>query len=368
MLITAGARRTRSRCSPARVSSVESRMKTGDFSEGGSRLTSSNPGRNSHALGTGGEETTATSLPAGRSASASPRADPSVSPSASLWVTAFSRVHGSTISQILGAAAATPGRGGADSGIALAGLLHLPKQLADPHAVGDPFVELENQVWREAEGGEACAELPADEAAGMLQTSDGRLLGRLLAHDADLHRSVAQVGAQLDLGHGCHLPPRVLEIADDDGADLLAELGCDSRHPVATHAWYCPLPPRQADQVGEQAEGGLLNTGLEQSHEEPAGDVGRELHSQRKPFDSVEGVVGCQRHGLPAGAVPVEAGQHSQPLPFLGDRAGDRDHTLAHRAAYDVLYSESEPEQDVAQYHRLYGGVEALQVRRGIPL
>src|ERR671936_699882 len=180
MLITAGARRTRSRCSPAGVSSVESRMNTGDFSEGGSRLTSSNPGRNSHALGTGGEETTASSLPAARSASARPRADPSVSPSASLWVTAFSLAHGSTTSQIFGAAVATPGRGGAESGIVLAGLLHLPKQLADPHAVSDPFVELENQVWREAEVGKPGAELPADEAAGVLQTSDCRFLGGFL--------------------------------------------------------------------------------------------------------------------------------------------------------------------------------------------
>src|ERR1700682_4992254 len=73
------------------------------------------PGKNHQAPGTGGEESTGTDFPIGSSASARASADPSVSPSASLCVTAVTTGASSITCQIRGAISATSGRGGASS-------------------------------------------------------------------------------------------------------------------------------------------------------------------------------------------------------------------------------------------------------------
>src|SRR5438132_6663295 len=78
-------------------------MKTGVFAGGACRFTRSIPGRNHQAPGTGGEDTTGTVFPIGSSASASANAEPSVSPSASLWVTAVTTRALSITCQIRGA-------------------------------------------------------------------------------------------------------------------------------------------------------------------------------------------------------------------------------------------------------------------------
>src|SRR5947209_7292907 len=137
---------------PALAASLASKMKTGAWAGAGCRLTRSKPGRNHHASGTGGEESTGTAFPSGSSACASARAEPSVSPSASLWVTVVSTGACSITSQIRGATAATSARGGASSaaGVVLL-LLRLTQQLADAHAVGHTLIELEVEVRRETE-------------------------------------------------------------------------------------------------------------------------------------------------------------------------------------------------------------------------
>src|SRR5712671_4561994 len=125
-------------------------MKTGVPEGGVCRFTRSMPGRNHHAPGTGGDESTGTDFPIGSSAKARARAEPSVSPSASLWVTAVTTGASSITCQIRGASSATSGRGGAGSaaGVWLP-LLDLAQELADPHAVGHALVELKMQVGRE---------------------------------------------------------------------------------------------------------------------------------------------------------------------------------------------------------------------------
>src|SRR5713101_5152382 len=122
-------------------------MKTGVCAGGACRLTRSMPGRNHHAPGTGGEESTGTDFPSGSRLSARASADPSVSPSASLCVTAVTTGACSITCQIRGATSATSRRGGASSatGVWLP-LLDLTEELADSHAVGDTLIELEMQV------------------------------------------------------------------------------------------------------------------------------------------------------------------------------------------------------------------------------
>src|ERR671931_663918 len=69
-------------------------MKTGARAVAGRRSTRSMPGRNHHAPGTGGDDNTGTDFPSGSSACDSARAEPNVSPSASLWVTAVKTFDG----------------------------------------------------------------------------------------------------------------------------------------------------------------------------------------------------------------------------------------------------------------------------------
>src|SRR5438445_13345068 len=122
-------------------------MKTGVFPGGACRLTRSMPGRNHQAAGTGGDESTGTDLPRGSRVSARASADPSVSPSASLCVTAVTTGASSITCQIRGASSATSGRGGASSGAGVwLPLLDFTQELADADAVGDAQIELETQV------------------------------------------------------------------------------------------------------------------------------------------------------------------------------------------------------------------------------
>src|SRR6202049_4031133 len=125
-------------------------MKTGVSPGGACRLTRSMPGRNHQAAGTGGEESTCTDFPIGSRARASARAEPSVSPSASLCVTAVTTGASSITCQIRGASSATSGRGGASSGSGVSlPLLDLTQELAPADAVGHSLVELEAQLGGE---------------------------------------------------------------------------------------------------------------------------------------------------------------------------------------------------------------------------
>src|SRR5216117_3833723 len=119
---------------PARDGSLASKMKMGASAGAECWFTRSKPGRNHQACGTGGDDTTGTDLPIGSSARARARAEPRVSPSASLCVTAVSTRALSITCQIRGATSATSGRGGLSSaaGVGLP-LLDLTQELADPN-------------------------------------------------------------------------------------------------------------------------------------------------------------------------------------------------------------------------------------------
>src|SRR6202022_609564 len=164
-----------------------SKMKTGMPAGGACRLTRSIPGRNHQAPGTGGEESTGTDFPIGSSVSARASADPSVSPSASLWVTAVTTAASSITCQIRGASSATSGRGGASSvaGVSLP-LLDFTEELADADAVGDALIELETQVGGEPKIRQAGPEFAPDEALGVLEAVDRRLPGVVVTHHAHL--------------------------------------------------------------------------------------------------------------------------------------------------------------------------------------
>src|SRR5207245_9563519 len=124
---------------------------------------------------------------------------PSVSPSASLWVTAPRRPAPSASCQMAGATSATSGRGGLSSRLCVRVLLvHLAQQLTDPDAVGDTFVELEANVRGEAQIGQAGSELVPDEALSPHQPRDGRTLTVRFADHAHPHYGAAQVRPALD--------------------------------------------------------------------------------------------------------------------------------------------------------------------------
>src|ERR671935_207068 len=215
-------------------------MKTGARAGAGRRSTRSMPGRNHQAPGTGGDDSTGTDFPSGSRACDSARAEPNVSPSASLWVTAVRTFDVSTTSQICGASSATSGRGGASSatGVGLP-LLGFAKELADAHAVGHALVELEMQIRRKAQVGEARTQFAPDEPFGVLETVDGGLPAIGLAQDTDLDGGIAQIRTQLHLGDACHADARVLQVADDDLADLLAQLCGDAFDSVTDHEINC---------------------------------------------------------------------------------------------------------------------------------
>src|SRR5713101_4033643 len=158
---------------PARDASLASKMKTGVPAGGACRLTRSMPGRNHQAPGTGGDESTGTDFPIGSSASARASAEPSVSPSASLCVTAVTTGASSITCQIRGASSATSGRGGASSAAGVwFPLLDFTQKLAHPDAIRDSLIELKMQVRGEAQIGETGAQLPPDEALGVIQAVD----------------------------------------------------------------------------------------------------------------------------------------------------------------------------------------------------
>src|SRR6267378_8620280 len=168
MLTTTVAVVTTGSYAPARDASLASKMKTGVPAGGAWRLTRSIPGRNHQAPGTGGEESTGTAFPIGSSARARASAEPSVSPSASLCVTAVTTGASSITCQIRGASSATSGRGGASSsaGVWLP-LLDFTQELAHPDAVGDSQIELESQVGGEPKVRQTRPEFAPDEALGV---------------------------------------------------------------------------------------------------------------------------------------------------------------------------------------------------------
>src|SRR5438445_4065555 len=139
-------------------------MNTGVWVGGACWLTRSMPGRNHQAAGTGGDERTGTTFPSGSSARASASAEPSVSPSASLCVTAVMTGALSITCQIRGASSATSGRGGASSAAGVwFPFLNFTQKLAHPDAVGHALVELKMQVGSEAQVRETQTQLTADE-------------------------------------------------------------------------------------------------------------------------------------------------------------------------------------------------------------
>src|SRR5438105_8456903 len=211
-------------------------MKIGVPAGGACRLTRSMPGRNHHAPGTGGEESTGTDLPIGSRARASASAEPSVSPSASLCVTAVTTGASSITCQIRDASSATSGRGGASSagGVWFA-FLDFTQKLADPHSVGHALVELKMQVGREAQVRQTQTQLAADEPFRVIQAIDRRLASVILADDAHFHGGVAKIRTELHLADGGHPDPRILQVTDDDLADLLAKLCGDAFNSVSAH-------------------------------------------------------------------------------------------------------------------------------------
>src|SRR2546423_2761056 len=213
-------------------------MYTGPLPGGALRLTRSIPGRNHQAPGTGGDESTGTDLPSGSRVKARASAEPSVSPSASLCVTAVTNGTSSITRQIRGASSATSGRGGASSaaGVGLP-LLNLAQQLAHPDAIGDTLIELEMQLGCEPEVRQTGAEFPPDEPLGVIETVDRRLPGVVFPHHAHLEGGVAKVRTQLHLADGGHPDPRILEVTNDDLADFLAQLCGDAFDSVTAHAF-----------------------------------------------------------------------------------------------------------------------------------
>src|SRR5690348_11457583 len=204
-------------------------MKTGVPAGGTIRLTRSMPGRNHQAPGTGGAERTGTDRPIASSARASASAEPSVSPSASLCVTAVTTGASSITCQIRGASSATSGRGGASSAAGVGfPFLNFFEQLADADAVRDALVELKMQIRGEPQVREASTQLAADEAFRVIQAVDRRLARIVAADHAHLDGGVAKVRTELHLADRRHPDPRVLEVTDDDLADFLAKLRGDA--------------------------------------------------------------------------------------------------------------------------------------------
>src|SRR2546430_10005048 len=212
-------------------------MKMGVPRGGACRLTRSMPGRNHHAPGTGGEESTGTDLPIGSKANARASAEPSVSPSASLCLTAVTDGASTITCQIRGASSATSGRGGASSAAGVwFPFLDFTEKLADPDAVGDTLVKLKVQVGGKSQVRETGTQLVADEPFRMVEPVDGSLAGVVLAHDADLDGGIAQVRTELHLADRGHPDPRVLQVTDDDLADLLAQLCGNAFNSMSAHA------------------------------------------------------------------------------------------------------------------------------------
>src|SRR5229473_600132 len=216
-------------------------MKTGVPAGGACRFTRSMPGRNHHAAGTGGDESTGTDFPIGSSAKARASAEPSVSPSASLCVTAVTTRASSITCQIRGASSATSGRGGASSAAGVwFPLLDFTQKLAHPDAIRDSLIELKMQVRGEAQIGETGAQLPPDEALGVIQAVDCGLARVVLADDADLDGGIAKVGTELYLADRRHPDPGILEVTDDDLTDFLAQLCGDAFNSMTAHALIVP--------------------------------------------------------------------------------------------------------------------------------
>src|SRR2546429_1438914 len=233
-------------------------MKMGVPRGGACRLTRSMPGRNHHAPGTGGEESTGTDLPIGSRANARASAEPSVSPSASLCVTAVTTGASSITCQIRGASSATSGRGGASSAAGVwFPFLDFTKKLANPHAVGHALVELKMQVGREAQVRQTQTQLAADEPLRVIQAIDRRLASIVFADDAHLHRGIAKVRTELDLADRGHPDPWIFQVSDDDLADFLPQLCGDAFNSMSAHALIvlslCAQPvtlPRLRERAG----------------------------------------------------------------------------------------------------------------------
>src|SRR2546421_8158607 len=212
-------------------------MKTGVFAGGACRLTRSMPGRNHQAPGTGGEESTGTDFPIGSSVRARASADPRLSPSASLCVTAVTTGASSITCQIRGASLATSGRGGASSGAGVwLPLLDFTQELADANAVGDAQIELETQLRGEPKVRQTGSKFAPDEALGVIEAVDGRRAGVVVPHHAHPDGRIPQIRAEFYVRDRGHPDPRIFEVADDDLADLLAELCGDAFNSMSAHA------------------------------------------------------------------------------------------------------------------------------------
>src|SRR2546425_2005854 len=224
-------------------------MKTGVPPGGACRFTRSMPGRNHHAAGTGGEESTGTDFPIVSSASARASAEPSVSPSASLCVTAVTTGASSITCQIRGASSATSGRGGASSAAGVwFPLLNFTQKLAHSDAVGNALIELKVQVGGEPQVRETGSQLPPYETFRVIEAVDRRLAGVVLADHAHLDGGIAKVRTELHLADCRHSDPGILEVADDDLADFFAQLCGDAFDSMSAHAlivWSVTIPTAQ---------------------------------------------------------------------------------------------------------------------------
>src|SRR2546429_5826644 len=216
------------------------------------------PVSNHEAPGTGGEESTGTDLRIGSRASAGAAAEPSVSPSASLCVTAVTTGASSITCQIRGASSATSGRGGASSAAGVwFPFLNFAKKLADSGGGGHALVELKMQVGSEAQVRETQAQLATDEPFRVIQAIDRRLASIVLADHAHLDGGVAKVRTELDLADRGHPDPWILQVSDDDLADFLAQLCGDAFNSMSAHALIvlslCAQPvtlPRLRERAG----------------------------------------------------------------------------------------------------------------------
>src|SRR6202171_1603754 len=103
------------------------------------------------------------------------------------------------------------------------------------HAVLDRRVELEADVGRELEVLQPSPKLVADEALGGNEAGERFLLLLRVAEHADAHTCRPEVRRHADLSDAHEPDPRVLELAPNDGHDLLTHLLSDLVRAVAGH-------------------------------------------------------------------------------------------------------------------------------------
>ena len=96
------------------------------------------------------------------------------------------------------------------------------------------LVQQEAQPRRVADV-DALGDLRLQEPGRVLQAPQAQLLPRLVAHHRDVDLGVAEVGGDLDVGHGHVADAGVLQLGEDGHADDLADgFGCFLRRVVTT--------------------------------------------------------------------------------------------------------------------------------------